>query len=80
MNDIIKIDVGADELSDHDTWRAAAAEFLATLSFVFIGPGTVVMTGIAFGGSVDGAARLLTIALGHGLAIAVLVWSAALSC
>ena len=77
MNDIIKIDIGADELSNHDTWRAAAAEFLATLSFVFIGPGTVVMTGIAFGGSVDGASRLLTIALGHGLAIAVLVWATA---
>ena len=77
MNDIIKIDIGADELSDHDTWRAAAAEFLATLSFVFIGSGIFVMSGIAFGGNVDGAARLLMIALGNGLAIAVLVWAIA---
>lgn len=53
-------------------WRAASAEFIATLLFVFLGAGTVVVTG---GLLKDGltSARLVAIALAHGLAIALLV-------
>jgi aquaporin TIP len=50
------------------TWLAALAEFIATLLFVFIGCGAVVMVGGA--GDNDG---LIAIALAHGLAIAALV-------
>jgi len=50
------------------TWLAAFAEFLATLLFVFIGAGSVVMVG----GAGDNSG-LVAIALAHGLAIAVLV-------
>lgn len=53
-------------------WRAVAAEFIATLLFVFLGAGTVVVTGNLLGEAL-GAARLLAIALAHGLAITLLV-------
>ncbi len=54
------------------TWRATLAEFIATLLFVFLGAGTVVVTG---GLLKDGltSARLVAIALAHGLTIALLV-------
>lgn len=54
------------------TWRATLAEFIATLLFIFLGAGTVVVTG---GLLKDGltSARLVAIALAHGLAIALLV-------
>jgi MIP family channel proteins len=65
------------------TWRAVLAEFIATLLFVFIGAGAVVMVVGALpiseaGGTsgvvaVDPGSRLIAIAVAHGLAIAVLV-------
>lgn len=53
---------------DVKTWRAVAAEFIATGLFVFLGTGTVVAIG--GGGSPEG---VIAIALAHGIAIAVLV-------
>ncbi len=53
-------------------WRATAAEFIATLLFVFLGAGTVVVTGGLIKEGLT-SARLVAIALAHGLAIAVLV-------
>ena len=53
---------------DVKTWRAVAAEFIATGLFVFLGTGTVVAIG--GGGSPSG---VIAIALAHGIAIAVLV-------
>jgi aquaporin TIP len=50
------------------TWQAVFAELIATLLFVFVGAGTVVV----IGGVVD-AAGLVAVALAHGLAIALLV-------
>ena len=52
--------------------RAALAELVATLLFVFVIVGTVVMTGRLTGGELT-AARLVAIALAGGLVIAVLV-------
>ncbi|MBI4240935.1 MAG: MIP family channel protein [Candidatus Rokubacteria bacterium] len=54
------------------TWRATLAEFIATLLFVFLGAGTVVVTGGLMKEGLT-AARLVAIALAHGLAIALLV-------
>lgn len=54
------------------TWRAPLAEFLATLLFIFLGAGTVVVTGGLIKEGLT-SARLVAIALGHGLAIALLV-------
>ena len=53
---------------DVKTWRAVAAEFIATGLFVFLGTGTVVAIGGC--GSPSG---VIAIALAHGIAIAVLV-------
>ena len=53
-------------------WRAGLAEMIATFFFVFLGPGVVVVTGALSGGQLD-SSRLIAIALGHGLAIALLV-------
>lgn len=53
-------------------WRAGLAEMIATFFFVFLGPGVVVVTGVVSGGALD-SSRLIAIALGHGLAIALLV-------
>jgi aquaporin TIP len=62
--------IGAGDLSKGDSWRAALAELLATLLFVFIGAGAVVSSGML--GATD-SARLVAIALAHGLAIAIMV-------
>ena len=48
-------------------WRPAAAEGIATFLFVFLGAGTVVVTGGA----------LVPVAFAHGLAIAMLVFATA---
>lgn len=53
-------------------WRAALAELLAALLFVFVGAGTVVVTGTVLGEEMT-SARLVAIALAHGLTIALLV-------
>jgi len=61
------------------TWRAVAAEFIATGLFVFIGTGAVVAANAGFlaaGGElpgVPGQGFIITVALAHGLAIALLV-------
>jgi aquaporin TIP len=52
--------------------RAASAEFIATLLFVFLGAGTVVVTGGLIGEKLT-SARLVAIATAHGLAIMLLV-------
>ncbi len=52
-------------------WRAPKAEFIATFLFVFLGAGSVIVSGNLVNG-LD-PARLIVIALAHGLAIAVLV-------
>ncbi len=63
-----------DDLKSSDVLRGSLAEFFATGLFVFVGAGTVVASGIASGGELD-AARLVAISLGHGLAVAALVFA-----
>ena len=56
------------------TWQAVLAELIATLLFVFVGAGTVVVvTGVIDAKPEADAAALTAIALAHGLAIALLV-------
>lgn len=62
--------VGAGDISEGEAWRGAIAELIATLLFVFVGAGTVVSSGML--GELD-SARLVAIALAHGLAIAIMV-------
>lgn len=62
-----------DEILRTDTWYGIGAEFLATGLFVFLGAGAVVVSGGIAGGDELTAARLLVIALAHGLAIMLLV-------
>ncbi len=59
--------------------RAALAEFLGTMFFVFVGTGSVVAALAQSGGELTPAA-LLTIAIGHGIGITVAVaWTAGIS-
>ncbi len=60
-----------DSASSAELWRASAAEFIATLLFIFVGAGTVVVTGGLIKEGLT-SARLVAIALAHGLAIALL--------
>ena len=53
-------------------WRDTFAEFIATLLFIFLGAGTVVVTGGLMKEGLT-AARLVAIALAHGLTITLLV-------
>ena len=61
------------------TWRAVAAEFIATGLFVFLGTGAVVVAKasiIGVGGDpsgIPGPGFVIAVALAHGLAIALLV-------
>ena len=64
--------VGAQDLSSPAAWRASLAEFIATLLFIFLGAGAVVVTGGLIKEELT-SARLVAIALAHGLAIALLV-------
>ena len=61
-----------EDFSSPEVWRAAFAEFIATLLFVFLGAGTVVVTGGLIGEELT-SARLVAIALAHGLTIFLLV-------
>lgn len=54
------------------TWRAVAAEFIATGLFVFLGTGSVVAAS-SFSGAEPGVSFIVSVALAHGLAIALLV-------
>lgn len=56
-------------------WRGAAAEFFATLIFVFVGTGAVVACQSELGKSTIGVPSLTLIALAHGFAITVLVYA-----
>ena len=64
------------EFASREAWRSALAEFIATLLFVFLGAGSVVVSGGLPNGEL-GAARLGVIALAHGLAIALLAYATA---
>jgi aquaporin TIP len=56
------------------TWRAVLAELIATLLFVFLGAGSVVVvTGVLAKSPASEPAALIAIALAHGFAIALLV-------
>ena len=59
------------ELTSRETMQAGLAELIATLLFVFVGAGSVVVTGTLTGDLTP--ARLIAIALAHGLAIMLLV-------
>lgn len=61
-----------DDAPSPTAWRATVAEFIATLLFIFLGAGTVVVTGGLIKEGLT-SARLVAIALAHGLAIALLV-------
>ena len=63
---------GLEELRSAEAWQAAAVELIATLIFIFLGAGTVVVTGM-LAGEVLTPARLVTIAFAHGLTILFLV-------
>jgi aquaporin TIP len=64
------------EFTSLQAWRSTLAEFIATLLFVFLGAGSVVVTGGLPNGDLD-AARLVAIAMAHGLAIALLAYATA---
>lgn len=68
-----QVRVGAETAIDV---RAAAAEGIATLLFVFMGAGTVVVSGMLDKDTL-GSARLVAIALAHGLGILIGVASTA---
>ena len=64
------------EFTSREAWRSTLAEFIASLLFVFLGAGSVVVSGGLPNGDLD-SARLAVIALTHGLAIAMLVYATA---
>ena len=64
------------EFTSLEAWRSTLAEFIATLLFVFLGAGSVIVSGGLPNGDLD-AARLGIIALAHGLAIAILAYATA---
>ena len=70
------MEIGKYEFTSLEAWRATLAEFIATLLFVFLGAGSVIVTGGLPNGDLD-PARLVAIALAHGLAIALLVYATA---
>ena len=69
-------EIAIDELTSPDAWRATLADFIATLLFVFLGAGSVVVTGALTGGELT-MERLLAIALAHGFAIVLLAYATA---
>ena len=64
------------EFTSREAWRSTLAEFVATLLFVFLGAGSVVVSGGLPNGDLD-ASRLVVIALAHGLAITLLAYATA---
>lgn len=62
-----------DEITSPAALRAALAEFIATLLFVFLGAGSVVVVTSILGNGGLTVPQLTAIALAHGLAIALLV-------
>ncbi len=59
-----------------DAWRATLAELIATFLFVFLGAGSVIVSGGLPNGDLD-AARLVLIAMAHGFGIALLAFATA---
>ena len=59
------------------TWRSVAAEFIATGLFVFLGTGSVVVAAVGLGAATSDIGPspqfIISVALAHGLAIALLV-------
>ena len=70
------LEASISEFKSLEAWRTAFAEFIATLLFVFLGAGAVVITGNLTSGELT-ATRLVTIALAHGLTITLLVFATA---
>ena len=64
------------KFTSREAWRFTLAEFIVTLLFVFLGAGSVVVSGGLPNGDLD-AARLGIIAVAHGLAIAILAYATA---
>ena len=64
------------KFTSREAWRSTLAEFTVTLLFVFLGAGSVVVSGGLPNGDLD-AARLGIIAVAHGLAIAILAYATA---
>ena len=64
------------EFRSVETWRATFAEFIATFLFVFLGAGSVIVSGGLPNGELD-AARLVLIAMAHGFGIALLAYATA---
>jgi aquaporin TIP len=65
-----------EEFVSIEAWRSSFIELLAAALFVFLGAGSVIVTGSLTGGELT-VPRLLTIALAHGLAIAFLAYATA---
>ena len=70
------LEAGKRELRSVETWRATFAELIATFLFVFLGAGSVVVSGGLPNGDLD-AARLVLIAMAHGFGIALLAYATA---
>ena len=68
--------IGQEEFTSVEAWRATFAEFLAVSMFVFLGAGSVVVTANLTNGELN-APRLFSIALAHGFAIAFLAYATA---
>lgn len=64
----MQLELGTEELRSTETIKAAAAEFIATMFFVFVGVGSIAAFIITAGGG-----GIPLIAFAHGLAIALLV-------
>ncbi|MCO5557704.1 hypothetical protein L7F22_011275 [Adiantum nelumboides] len=68
---LIQVELGDRKtLRSKEQWRAAGAELIGTMLFVYLGCGSVVATGMLSLGM--SPSRLIAIALAHGLAIAFL--------
>ncbi len=70
---MFKLSLAPQDLGSTEARRAALAELIATFAFVFVGAGTVVVSGKFLGSEDLTPARLVAIALAHGLGIAVFV-------
>ena len=64
------------EFTSIEAWRSSFIELLSAALFVFLGAGSVIITGSLTDGELT-VPRLLTIAFAHGLAIAFLVFATA---
>ena len=64
--------LGTEELTSPATLKAAFAEFVATGLFIFMGVGSVAMAVNAFGPNDASGVGVVSIAITHGLAIALL--------